>query len=88
VKLGENASDICVVFSEDHGGEAMKKWGVFEWYKPFKEGRMSKSQMKTMLITFFNIKSIVHYDLFQKASQSTKHIVWKYRSGYVKLCVD
>jgi hypothetical protein len=38
VKLGQNASDTCAVFSNAYVGEAMKKPGVFEWHKWFKEG--------------------------------------------------
>jgi len=49
---------------------------------------MSKSQMKTMLITSFDIKGIVHLYLFHKAKQSTKFIMWKYWSSYMKMCVD
>jgi hypothetical protein len=35
---------------------------VFEWYERFKEAHMSKLQMKTMLITFFDIKGAVHFE--------------------------
>jgi hypothetical protein len=37
VKLGKNASDICAMLSDAYGGEAMKKYSVFEWHKLFKE---------------------------------------------------
>jgi hypothetical protein len=40
----------------------MKKSSVFEWHKQFKEDHISKLQMKAMLITFFNIKGIVHFE--------------------------
>jgi len=39
VKLGKNASDTCLIFSEAYGGEAMKMSSVFEWRKQFKDGR-------------------------------------------------
>jgi hypothetical protein len=38
--------------------------------------------MKKMLITFFDIKGIVHSEFIHKL------IMWKYRSGYVKLSVE
>jgi hypothetical protein len=43
VKLGKNASDICTVLSRVYGGEIMKESSIFEWYKQFKGGCMSKS---------------------------------------------
>jgi hypothetical protein len=48
---------------------------------------MSKSQMKTMLITFFNIKGTICFE-FIPQGQSTKIIMWKYQSSYMKLCVE
>jgi len=39
VKLGKNASDTYAVLFKAYGGEAMKKWSVYEWHKQFKEGR-------------------------------------------------
>jgi hypothetical protein len=47
---------------------------------------MLKLQMKTMLVTFF-VKGIIHFE-FIPQGQSTKLIVWKYWSGYTKLCVE
>jgi hypothetical protein len=55
VKLGRNASDTCAMLSKDNGGKAMKNSHVFEWH----EG--SKSQMKTILLTFFVIKATFHF---------------------------
>jgi hypothetical protein len=42
--------------------------------------------MKAML-NFFNMKGTVHFE-FRPHSQSTKLMVWKYWSGYMKLCVE
>jgi hypothetical protein len=44
----------------------MEKSNVFHWHKWLKETCMSKSQMKAMLITFFNIKGIVHLEFISK----------------------
>jgi len=41
-----------------------------------KKHHKSVSQMKTMLITVFGIKGIVHYE-FIPQGQSTKLIMWK-----------
>jgi hypothetical protein len=46
------------MLSKAYGKETMKKSSVFEWHKQFREGHMSKSQMKAMPITFFNVKGI------------------------------
>jgi hypothetical protein len=48
---------------------------------------MSKLQLQTMLITFFDLKGIVHFE-FIPQGQSAKLITWKYLSGYMKLCVE
>jgi len=37
-----------------------------------------------MLLTFFDIRGIVHYDLYQLNKQSTKFTIWKYWKGCVK----
>jgi hypothetical protein len=45
--------------------------------------------MKTVLITFFDIRHIHSFiHSFHKASQPAKHIIWKYWSSYVKLCIE
>jgi hypothetical protein len=41
-----------------------------------------------VLITFFSIKGIVHLNSFHRAKQSTKLIMCKCWSGYVKLCIE
>jgi hypothetical protein len=60
VKLGKNANDTCAMLSKAYMGEAMKS--VSEWHKLFKESHMSKSQMKAMLIIFFDINGIIHFE--------------------------
>jgi hypothetical protein len=37
VKLGNNANDICAMFSKAYGIEAMRKTNVSDWYKQLKE---------------------------------------------------
>jgi hypothetical protein len=76
VKVGTNASDTCEMISEASWGEAMKNSSVSEWHKRFRDV-MSKSRTKTMLISFFDIKGMVHFISFQKATQSTKFIMPK-----------
>jgi len=48
-----------------------------------KNFRQSKSKVKTMLLTFFNIREIFHYE-FVPTGQSTKFTIWKYWKGCVK----
>jgi len=43
----------------------------------------SKSRLKTMLLTFFDIRGIVLYE-FVPTGQSTKFTIWKYWKGCVK----
>jgi hypothetical protein len=60
VKLGKNASDILATISESCGGEALKSQVFFSGINGSKTADMSKSQMKIMISTFFDIKGIVH----------------------------
>jgi hypothetical protein len=50
------------MLSEAYWGGAMKKWSVFEWHEGVKGACMSKSLIKMMLTTFFDIKGIVHFE--------------------------
>jgi histone-lysine N-methyltransferase SETMAR len=43
-----------------------------------KETRMLKSQMKAMLITYFDIKGTVHFEFITQGQTVTKLITWKY----------
>jgi hypothetical protein len=56
VKLGKNASDTCAVLAEACGGEDMKKSVFLCGINGSKRARMSKLEMKIMLITFFDVK--------------------------------
>jgi hypothetical protein len=62
VKLGKNASDTCVMLSEAYGGDTVKKSHVLNGVNGSKRACISKFQMKTVLITFFNIKGIVYFE--------------------------
>jgi hypothetical protein len=72
VKLGKNASDICIVLYETYGEEAMKKSSVFD-INGFKTASMSKLQMKKVLITIRSQGFILNS--FHKAKQSSKRIM-------------
>jgi hypothetical protein len=80
VKLGNNASDTCAMLSEAYEGEAMKMSGVSQLACRNHKWRQCSSR-------FFDIKIIVHFE-FIPQGQWTELIMWKYRSSYVKLCVD
>jgi hypothetical protein len=72
VKLRKNASDTYPVLSEAYEGEAMKKAIAFEWHEHFKEGCILKSQMKTVLITFFSIKGIVYFEFIPQGQTANQ----------------
>jgi len=85
VKLGKYASDTCAVLSEHYGGEAMKKSRVFQWYKRFKMGPEKLRQISSLSLisrVLFSLNSL------HKASQSTKLMMRKYWSCYMKLCIE
>jgi hypothetical protein len=44
--------------------------------------------MKTMLITFFNIKGTVHFEFIPQVQTVNILIIRKYWGGYMKLCVE
>jgi hypothetical protein len=65
VKLGKNESDTyaLVQCSPRIMGEKLRKGHVFlNGISCSKRARMSKSQMTTMLITFFDIRGIVQFE--------------------------
>jgi hypothetical protein len=49
------------MLSENFGGGAMKKQVFLSGINSSKWDRISRSQMKAMLLTFFDIKGIVHF---------------------------
>jgi hypothetical protein len=61
VKLEGNTSETCAGLAKAYGEVTMKNSKVFVWHRLFKEGSMSKSQIKTLTVTFFDIKGVVHY---------------------------
>jgi hypothetical protein len=61
VKLENNAT--LVQCSQGLMGRSCEKPSVFEWHTRFKDGHISKSRMKKMLIIFFDIKGMVHFEL-------------------------
>ena len=63
------------------------KWQIARWKtvnspRP-KKFHQSKSRVKTMLLTFFDIRGIVHYE-FVPTGQSTKFTIWKYWKSCMK----
>jgi hypothetical protein len=54
------------MFSEAYGEESVKNSSVFVWHKWVKEGCrkacMLKSQMKTLLVIFYDIKGTIHFE--------------------------
>jgi hypothetical protein len=63
VKFGKNASDTCAVLTVAYGAEAMEKSSVFQWHRLFKGSSYFKITEKKMLITFLDMKGIIHFEL-------------------------
>jgi len=59
VKLESSPSDTNAMLSEAYGG-GYEKFKCFLVAQMIQRAHTWKSQMKTLLITFFNIKGIVH----------------------------
>jgi len=72
VKIGKNASDTCAMLWKSYGVEAMRKSRVVSGINSSKRACMLKSQMKTVLITFFGIKSTLHSE-FIPQGQTVNH---------------
>jgi hypothetical protein len=62
VKLGKNASDTCAVLSEANGGKLRKSQVFLSGINSSKRACMSKSHVKTVFLTFFDIKGIIHFE--------------------------
>jgi hypothetical protein len=88
VKLENIATDTWAVLSEAYGGESRKTPRVFEWHKLFTEGRMSKSQMKTMLITFFDNKGTIYFEFVTQSQINDQAYRVEMLNGYMKLYVE
>jgi hypothetical protein len=71
VKLGKNASDTCAMISKTSGVEATKICQVFlsGIYGSMKNSMM-RSQMKIVLITFFDIKGIIYFEFIPLVRQA------------------
>jgi len=69
-----------------HQYDPEKKRQIARWETAnsprLKKFRWPKSRVKTMLLTFFDIRGIVHYE-FVPTGQSTKFTIWKYWKGCV-----
>jgi hypothetical protein len=67
------------------------KWQGLQWKHPkslwTKKAQTFKSQLKIVLIIFFDIRGTVHFE-FVPRGQSTKLIMCRYWSSYMKLYVE
>jgi hypothetical protein len=70
MKLGNNSSDTCAMLSEAYGGEAMKSRVFLSGINGSKGVRLSKSQMRTIISTFFDVNVIAHFNSYHKTKQS------------------
>jgi len=66
VKSEKNASDTCTMLFEVYGGEAMKSHVFLSGINCSKRVARTWKTMKTMLITFFDIKATVHFEFIPK----------------------
>ncbi|XP_011052816.1 PREDICTED: uncharacterized protein LOC105145134 [Acromyrmex echinatior] len=65
VRLGKNAIETFQMLQEAFKDDCISRSQSGRWHKAFKEGReerMSKSRIETMLIVFFDVRGIVHFE--------------------------
>jgi hypothetical protein len=67
------------MLSEAYGGETAEKSRFFDWQKRFRV-RMSKWQMKSVLITFFDMKGTVHFEFIPQGQT----VNWAFYVGTLK----
>ena len=91
-KLGKTPLECFALLQQVYKEETMSRARAFEWHKRFREGReeceegrkkarKSKSKVKVMLIVFFDIQGIVHFEFLpqgQTVNQTVyKEILWR-----------
>ena len=86
-KLGKTPSECFALLQQVYKDETMSRARAFEWHKRFREGReeceegrkkarKSKSKVKVMLIVFFDIQGIVHFE-FLPQGQTVNQTFYK-----------
>jgi len=85
VKLRKNAIDTCAVLYEAYGGRSCENVKYF--WVVWTNQSIAKTWKMTILVTFFDIKGIAHFEFIPQGQTSKLIIMCKYLSGYVKLCV-
>jgi len=85
VKLGKNANDTCAILFEAYREEAMKNQVFLNGINVSKKAHMSKSQMKTLLITFFfDIKGTVNFEFIPQGQRVNQ----AYYMEILKQCIE
>jgi hypothetical protein len=64
-KLGKTATETYEMLQQAFGETALSRSKTFEWYSRFKneaDSRQVQSNVKTMLIAFFDAEGLVHHE--------------------------
>jgi hypothetical protein len=88
VKLWKNKSDTCAVLSQAYEREAMKNQ-VSSGMNDSRSKVACRNHKWRYCSSISSISSeLFSFESFHKTKESTKLIICKYWSGYMKLCVE
>jgi hypothetical protein len=88
VKVQNKVAVTCAILSNAYGVEAMKKSSVLSGTNGSKGASMSKSQMRTMLIIFFDIKGKGHFEFISQGQMVNEAYYVGLREAVPRKCLN